>query len=108
MYRFLILSIIAGILAGTIAYRKGRNYFIWAIICFFFPLLILILLLLPPILSGGRTKQCAYCARIINESDRACKYCSREQPINLVQCKECGSYVPEKHSCEHCAKKMRS
>ena len=70
--------------------------------------LILILLLLPPVLSGGRTKQCAYCAKIINESDRACKYCSREQPINLVQCKECGSYVPEKHSCEQCNKKMKS
>jgi hypothetical protein len=108
MYRFpLILLIIAGILAGAVAYRKGRNYFFWAVLCFFFPPLIFILLLLPSVLSGGRTKQCSYCAKIINQSDIVCKYCNREQPINLVQCKECGSYVPEKHACEQCNKKMR-
>lgn len=108
MYRFFVLQLIAGLLAGTIAYRKGRNYIVWAVLCFFFPPLVIMLLLLPPVLSGGRTKQCAYCARIIHESDAVCKYCSREQPINLIQCKQCGSYVPEKQSCEQCARKVKS
>ena len=47
MYRYLIIAIIAGIIGGIIARRKGYNQILWFILCTIVPLLILVILILP-------------------------------------------------------------
>jgi RNA polymerase subunit RPABC4/transcription elongation factor Spt4 len=108
MYRLLIIQIIAGIVGAIVANKKGRNYGLWFLLCFFFPPMFFLILMLPPKLTQGRTKSCPYCSRIIPEDETVCRYCMKEQPINLVECKECGSFVPEKNYCMQCNKKLKS
>jgi len=95
------------LVGGFIANKKGRDKFFWAILCFIFPPVILVILLLQPKVSTGKTKRCPYCSKVIYEKDSVCRHCKRELPINLVQCKECGSFVPEKDYCMQCNKKLR-
>ncbi len=107
MFRILILQIIAGIVGAMIANKKGRNYFLWFFLCLAFPVLVLIIFILPPIVTKGRTKRCPYCSKIIDEAETVCRYCRKEQPINLIQCSECGSFVPEKDYCMQCNKRLK-
>ena len=83
--RYVILLIIAGIVGGIIARRKGRSPIWWFILCALFPLLIIVIALLPPLVSKGYTKKCPYCAEIIKEDANFCKHCGREQPIEMVK-----------------------
>jgi len=108
MYRFAVLfqGLIA-ILAGIIASKKGRNPFLWGLACFIFPPLILVVGILPPLIKTGKTKQCPYCKKVLQESDTECRYCGKEMPINLVECRECGSFVPEKEYCMKCNRKLK-
>ena len=108
MYRFAVLfqGLIA-ILGSIIASKKGRNPLLWGLVCFIFPLLILVIGILPPLRKTGKTKQCPYCGKVIQESDTECRYCRREMPINLVECRECVSFVPEKEYCMKCNRKLK-
>jgi hypothetical protein len=107
MYRLFVLRLIAGLIGGVIAYKKGRGTLLWALLSALFPPLIVVVLLLPPLLAPGRTRQCPYCARIVYRNDTKCRYCGRELPIELVRCGACGSYVPDKEYCANCHKKLR-
>ena len=85
MFRYVLLVIIAGIVGGIIARRKGFNPIWWFILCALFPLLIIVIALLPPLAAKGYTKRCPYCAEIIKEDANFCKHCGREQPIEMVK-----------------------
>ncbi len=106
MYRVLILRLVGAVAGWIIADKKGRNGFIWAVLSFIFPLMVLVVLILPPKLAAGKTKRCPYCSKIIYEKDTVCRHCQREQPINLVQCIKCKSFVPERDYCTQCNKKL--
>ncbi len=100
------LRLIAALAGGAIAHGKGRGKIGWGVACFVFPPLIVAVLLLGPVLAEGKTKRCPHCSRIIYRTDTACKYCGRELPIELVQCRNCGNFVPEKDYCVQCHRKM--
>lgn len=85
MFRYVLLLIIAGIVGGIIARRKGRSPILWFVLCALVPLLIAVIVVLPPMVSKGYTKKCSYCAEIIKEDANFCKHCGREQPIEMVK-----------------------
>ncbi len=102
----LLINIVCGVAGGLIAYKKGREWYFWALLCALFPPIVLLLILLPPKLAPGKTRQCPYCAKIVYRADTQCRHCGRELPIELVQCKGCGSFVPDKDYCVQCQKKL--
>ena len=85
MLRYVLLVIIAGIVGGIIARRKGRSPIWWFILCAIVPLLIAVIIVLPPLVSKRYTKTCPYCAEIIKEDAKFCKHCGKEQPIEMVK-----------------------
>jgi len=85
LFRYVILLIIAGIVGGIIAIRKGRSPILWFILCALFPLLIIVIALLPPMVSKGYTKECPYCVEIIKEDAIVCKHCGRELPVEMIK-----------------------
>jgi len=85
LIRYFILLVVAGIVGGIIAMRKGRNPLLWFIICALIPLLVAVILVLPPVVSRGYTKKCPFCAEIIKEDATFCKHCGREQPIEMAR-----------------------
>jgi len=101
MARVVVLQLIAGIIGGVIAARKGRGAFIWGLLCFIFPLLTVVIVLLPP-LERPEVKRCPQCSRPIGRHELACSSCRGEKTIELVQCGTCGNYIPEDKACPVC------
>jgi hypothetical protein len=102
MSRFLILSIIAGIVGAVVAERKGRSWPLWALLCAFFPLLVIVISLLPPALESGRSRQCPHCGETLPQGEASCRRCGKELPIELRECPRCGSFVPKGEPCPEC------
>jgi hypothetical protein len=102
MSRFLILSIIAGIVGAVVAERKGRSWPLWAFLCAFFPFSIVVILLLPPVPGRGRSRQCPHCGEALPQGQTSCGRCGRELAIELRECPRCGSYAPKGEPCPEC------
>lgn len=107
MYRIMLLRVLAGAIGGYIAYRKGRSALLWGAACAIVPLVIIVVIFLSPVLTGGRTKRCPNCSRIVPARETVCRYCKKELPIELVRCRECGSFVPLRDYCSNCHRKLR-
>jgi hypothetical protein len=102
--RYIIIQLIAAAVGAYVAGKKGRNWAVWGILCFFFPFMLVIVVFLPSVLSQGVTKQCPECGRIISHDAVTCDYCKRALPIEMVQCPRCGKYLPEGQKCPDCSK----
>jgi RNA polymerase subunit RPABC4/transcription elongation factor Spt4 len=100
--RILVLSLLAAALGAWVAVKKGRNWIVWGLLCFFFPLSFIVLLVMPRVLARGLTKRCPECGRVIPHDAVNCEYCKRELPIEMVQCPRCGKFVPEGQECPDC------
>lgn len=103
----LLVFFLAGLAGALIADRKGRDSLLWFALCLFFPPLLFLLMLLPFKLSGGRTKQCPHCGRVLPAKETVCRYCRKELPIEMVQCPSCGSFVPDKGYCIKCHRELK-
>jgi hypothetical protein len=108
MSRLLFFSIVAAVIAIIVASQKGRNWAFWGIASFFFPFIAIVLLFLPSVLTKGFTKKCPHCAEIIKHDAIVCKHCKRELTIELVQCPNCGKYVPDRDYCTECHRSLTS
>ncbi|NJD56042.1 MAG: hypothetical protein FIA94_06510 [Nitrospirae bacterium] len=107
MARLVVLQLIAGAVGGLFAAKKGRNIFFWALACFIFPLMTVIIAFLPSLRAEKRaTLLCPGCSRPIGHNDDVCGYCGRKRTIALVQCRKCGSFVPEHEDCPVCRKQQ--
>ena len=106
MSRFLVLSLVAGILGAIIADRKGRDWLTWSVACLLFPFAIIILIGLPVVPKQGITKRCPKCGSIMGARESACPRCGSDSPIEMVECKECGVFVPPGEKCPSCGKRQ--
>ena len=102
MSRLILIQLVAAAIGGFVAWKKGRNWAVWALACFFVPLVVLVVAFLPPVLAAGSTKQCTNCGHIIPADDAVCKNCQVEFPIEMHKCPKCGKYISEKERCPDC------
>jgi len=102
MGRLVVLQLIAGVLGGILAAIKNRNVIFWSLACFIVPLLTFIISFLPSRRPETQKKYCPNCSCKLAPDENACGYCSGKNPIELVQCHTCGSFVPEGTACPEC------
>lgn len=107
MGRIILLQILAAVIGAVIAAKKGRNGLLWGLLCFSFPILVIVVTLLPPVRTRTAVRRCPSCYREMREDEVICRFCKRESPIELVQCRECGSFVPEREFCSQCSRRLK-
>jgi RNA polymerase subunit RPABC4/transcription elongation factor Spt4 len=103
--RLILLQIVAGVIGGIIAATKGRHILFWFLACFLFPLLILVISFLPSLKAASGEKRCPRCTQPLRPGEDLCRNCGGKRPIELVQCRTCGSFVPENSVCPDCSGK---
>jgi len=104
--RIWIFNLIAGIAGGLLAKSKGRGPVFWGLLSFFFPFAIIIVFFLPAVLTVQSGKQCANCRRAIPKDAVLCPYCGSNQPIEMVECHNCRSFVRSGGSCSNCGRAL--
>ena len=75
MIRWIIISVVFGVVGSILAQKKGRSQILWFALCAVVPLLVIAVLMLPAIAAAGVTKKCPHCAEIVKEDATMCKYC---------------------------------
>ncbi len=75
MIRWIIISVVFGVVGSILAQTKGRSQILWFTLCAVIPLLVIAVLMLPAIAAAGVTKKCSHCAEIVKEDATMCKYC---------------------------------
>lgn len=104
MARLYILQLVAAIAGGFMAARKGRSALFWFLLCFILPLFALVIFMLPSLKAEAAGRKCPNCLRPLAQDDR-CGHCGWQKTIELVQCRTCGSFLPEHENCPTCSRK---
>ncbi len=101
-----IIMLIGGILGGIVAQNKGRNLFVWTLLCGIMPLCLLLLFALPKMAQQGISRPCPFCLRIIPWRAKVCGYCGQRVPMVSSQaCDFCGEAMSMGEKiCPHCGK----
>lgn len=80
---FVIIWLVAAIVAGILANNKNRSVIGWGISTLIIPLLVFIVLVLPTIKEDTPSydlKKCPFCAEDIKAEAVICKHCQRDIP----------------------------
>ncbi|MBI5075114.1 MAG: hypothetical protein HZB62_08135 [Nitrospirae bacterium] len=105
MARLYILQLIAGIVGGFIAAKKGRSVLFWFLLCFILPLFTIVILILPSLKAEAAGRRCPNCSQPLSKREDRCGHCGWQTPIELVQCSTCGSFVSGQENCPTCSRK---
>ncbi|MBI5141031.1 MAG: zinc ribbon domain-containing protein [Nitrospirae bacterium] len=106
MTRVVIFNLIAGVAGGLVAKSKGRSPVFWGLLSFFFPFALIIVFFLPAVLAVQSGKQCANCRRAIPKDAVLCPYCGNQQPIEMIECPNCRSFVQRNRNCPNCGRAL--
>ncbi len=87
----LAAMIIGAILGGLVASNKGRNIFVWAVLCGIMPLALFILFAIPRQPQIGVWRPCPFCLTVVPWSATVCASCKNSLPRAHV------------HPCAYCA-----
>jgi len=105
MARLYILQLIAGIAGGFVAAKKGRSVPFWFLLCFILPLFTIVILFLPSLKTETAGRRCPTCSTLLSTGEDRCSHCGWQKTIELIQCRACGSFVPEHEKCPTCSQK---
>ena len=90
----IVLMLAGGVLGGVVSWNKGRNVFLWTILCGVMPLFVLLLVALPRIPREGVWRPCPFCLKIIPWQAHVCAYCQRDvPPPRAVNCRYCNTTI---------------
>ena len=85
----IIVMVVCGVIASSVARQKGRGEIRWFIVGFLLNILgPVFIFLLPPIPKPGVMKVCPQCAEVIKADARVCRYCGRE--LSTIETPEVG------------------
>lgn len=75
----LIFFALPGIIGARVAWSKGRNWFGWLLLCFFFPPTLIVCLFQAPLREvPGQYRKCPKCGEYLKWREQTCKYCQAE------------------------------
>ncbi len=84
MFPIWALSSLLSLIPATIASKKGRNFFVWALYGWLvFIVSIIHVNMLKPIEGASNMKKCPFCAEIIKQEAKVCRYCSKDLPEDI-------------------------
>lgn len=84
MFPVLALSSILSLIPATIASKKGRNFFVWALYGWLvFIVSIIHVNMLKPIEGASNMKKCPFCAEMIKQEAKVCRYCNKDLPEDI-------------------------
>lgn len=102
----LAILVISGTLGALLAYRQGRNIFLWGILCGIIPFLLIALFALPRKPELTKERPCPYCLSMIRWKAQSCKFCkSKVPPAGYTSCNYCDKLVwAGMEKCPSCSK----
>ena len=96
------VRILGAVFGVWMAYNKKRNMLFWGVLCFYFPPITIILAFMPAVVRPSDITRCSKCQGPVLKGSQSCPRCGEGMPIDMVECKSCGKFVPDGSRCSEC------